>query len=116
MKLTLRQVAEWVNGELHGGKAARETYIYGVGTDSREDLSGRLFIPLIGERFDGHNFIAEAFRRGAVCCLTERDIKQHNNFKIKVLSVREAMLRLAERYKASVGVKSAAITGSVGKT
>ena len=31
-----------------------------VSTDSRGDLAGALFVPLVGERFDGHRFLADA--------------------------------------------------------
>ena len=38
--------------------------ITGVSTDSRK-INKRLFIPLVGENFDGHDFISEAFEKGA---------------------------------------------------
>ncbi|MCL2463137.1 MAG: Mur ligase domain-containing protein, partial [Defluviitaleaceae bacterium] len=43
----------------------------GVSTDTRDDLAGKLFIAIKGERFDGHDFIPQAFAGGAAACLSE---------------------------------------------
>ena len=45
----------------------------GVGTDSRTSQTGELFIPLTGERHDGHEFIPKALQRGARGVLVERE-------------------------------------------
>ena len=45
---------------------------YGVSTDSRTTQTGQMFIPLSGERHDGHDFIAHALNRGARGVLVER--------------------------------------------
>ena len=42
----------------------------GVSTDSRNIGKGELFVPLVGERFDGHAFIPAALDNGAAGCLT----------------------------------------------
>ena len=44
-----------------------------VSTDSRGHLDGALFVPLVGERFDGHRFLAGALAAGAVAALAQRD-------------------------------------------
>ena len=46
----------------------------GVSTDSRTSQTGELFIPLTGERHDGHEFIPAALRRGARGVLVEKRI------------------------------------------
>ena len=51
-----------------------ETVIKSVTTDSRKITEGSLFIPLKGEKFDGHDFINQAFEKGAVCCLSEKNV------------------------------------------
>ena len=44
----------------------------GVSTDSRTTQTGQIFIPLGGERHDGHDFIAQALHRGARGVLVEK--------------------------------------------
>ena len=44
----------------------------GVSTDSRTLRPGELFVPLIGERFDGHDYLEEAFRKGAAGAVVSR--------------------------------------------
>ena len=46
----------------------------GVSTDSRAVEPGEVFFAIPGERFDGHDFVAVAQRRGAVACVVSRDV------------------------------------------
>jgi len=48
-------------------------FFINISTDSRNIKQGDLFIPLIGERFDGHNYIASALEHGAVGSLTQKE-------------------------------------------
>ena len=59
-KLTLRQLLEAVGGTLLGEFADLDATAADVCTDSRSITPGCLFIPLEGERFDGHSFINAA--------------------------------------------------------
>ena len=43
-----------------------------VTTDSRRIEEGALFIPLVGERFDGHDYIDMALQSGAAGCFTSK--------------------------------------------
>ena len=52
--ITVAQAAAFVGGAVVGDGA---TCITGVSTDSRSIPAGSLFIPLRGERFDGHDFL-----------------------------------------------------------
>ncbi len=92
-----------------------ETVIKSVTTDSRKITEGCLFIPLKGERFDGHDFINQAFEKGAVCCLSEKNI-DCSSVVIYVEDTRKALLDLASFYRRLFDIKVCAITGSVGKT
>ena len=58
--MSLEEAARAVDGRLAGAAAA----FSGVTTDSRAVNAGDLFVALIGERFDGHAYAEEAFRRG----------------------------------------------------
>jgi UDP-N-acetylmuramoyl-tripeptide--D-alanyl-D-alanine ligase len=79
---------------------------------------GSLFIPLEGERFDGHAFIASALESGAAGCLTarERDSYLPGKFYVKVRSAHRALRDLARWYKGQFHIPFVCITGSVGKT
>ena len=58
--ITLGQLLEAVQGTLLGSFDDRSAPITGVDTDSRSIHPGTLFIPLAGERFDGHTYINSA--------------------------------------------------------
>ena len=55
------------------GKATSEStenvVIEKVSTNSRDEMNNGLFVPIIGERVDAHDFILGAFENGAVVCL-----------------------------------------------
>jgi UDP-N-acetylmuramoyl-tripeptide--D-alanyl-D-alanine ligase len=51
-----------------------EIDITGISTDSRTVKHGELFIPLVGENFDGHDYIIGAIEKGAVCFLSSREV------------------------------------------
>lgn len=62
---TAREIAAAVGGKLlQDGDTARR-----VSTDSRDILIGDMFVPLMGERFDGHAYIDMALQKGAAGCL-----------------------------------------------
>ena len=62
MNLTLQQIAEHIEGGLHGrGKGD----VRGYSIDSRTLKRGELFFAIKGKKFDGHQFIAQAAERGA---------------------------------------------------
>lgn len=50
----------------------RDPIIHGLGTDSREDLTEKVFLALSGERFDGHDYIEKAVDAGAVGLIVHR--------------------------------------------
>lgn len=93
----------------------------GVGIDSREDLAGRLFVAIRGERHDGHDFVDAARERGAVAALVERPLAPSSSAmpRLPVLlvpSTRAALADLARVTRERFNGRVAAITGSCGKT
>ncbi len=117
-KLTVRQLLEAVNGALLGSFDDLDATVDSVTTDSRDIPEGSLFIPLQGERFDGHAFINSALEGGAAGCLLarERDSYLPGKFYIKVRSTHQALRDLARYYRLSFDIPFIAVTGSVGKT
>jgi len=89
-----------------------------VCTDSRKITPGCLFLPWVGEKFDGHNFIDAALDAGAAGCLCAKlpqDIRA-DKFYIKVADTRLALRALASAYRDRFDIPVVQITGSVGKT
>lgn len=96
----------------------RSVTIAGVSRDTREALAGRLYVPLIGERFDGHDFAAEALRQGAAATLWQRDrgLPPAGLPAIRVENTLASLQQLAAAYRRKLGVTVIGITGSNGKT
>lgn len=89
-----------------------------VCTDSRKLIPGCLFLPWMGERFDGHDFIERALEGGAAGCLCARlprDLRS-DKFYIKVDDTRLALRDLASACRDRFEIPFVQITGSVGKT
>ena len=84
--ITVREIAEAVGGKLLGAFDDLDRTVTHVFTDSREPDPGALFIPLVGERFDGHAFIHDALTGGAAGCFTQRERESYlpGKFYIKV--------------------------------
>jgi len=117
-KLTLRQLIDAVGGTLVGDFDNLDAVFTDVCTDSRNITPGSLFLPLQGERFDGHGFINSALESGAVGCITARDRESYlpGKFYVKVRSTQRALRDLARYYKELFPIPYIAVTGSVGKT
>ncbi|MGN0985105.1 MAG: UDP-N-acetylmuramoyl-tripeptide--D-alanyl-D-alanine ligase [Candidatus Enterenecus sp.] len=116
--MTLRQLLEAVGGTLLGEYEDLDAVFTDVCTDSRNIAAGSLFLPLQGERFDGHAYISDALEQGAVGCITarERDSYLPGKFYVKVRSTQRALRDLARYYKEQFHIPFIAVTGSVGKT
>lgn len=102
----------------------------GVSTDSRTVKAGDCFFAIAGENFDGHDYVDEAFSKGAVCAVVSRASSPRLEGEtpstgraasrepqiIKVEDTIQALGDLAREYRKRAGYKVVAITGSVGKT
>jgi UDP-N-acetylmuramoyl-tripeptide--D-alanyl-D-alanine ligase len=91
-----------------------------ISLDSRTIQPGDMFIPLKGTRFDGHQFLGEAFDRGARLALCEYQfegrLKRKYGDIIFVENTLQAMGRLAAYHRRKFKIPVVAITGSCGKT
>lgn len=63
--ITVRDLLTAVGGTLIGPETSLDRTVSGVDTDSRDIHPGSLFLPLVGERFDGHAYIGAALEAGA---------------------------------------------------
>ena len=105
-----------VKGALLQGDA--DMMVSAVTTDSRKIEEGALFIPLVGERFDGHDYIEMALRSGAAGCFTTKlpfDTVE-GKFYILVEDTLLALKALASWYRGEFELPVVQITGSAGKT
>ncbi|RRJ66663.1 UDP-N-acetylmuramoyl-tripeptide--D-alanyl-D-alanine ligase [Paenibacillus oralis] len=90
--------------------------VRGAVTDSRQIAMDCLFIPLSGERFDGHDFAAGCLGAGAAATLWERSKGTPPGPAVLVDDCLEALQTLAKSYLVQTGAKVVGITGSNGKT
>ena len=88
-----------------------------VSIDSRTLEPGALFVAIRGERFDGHEFLAQARARGAAAALVERDVEAPAGLAlVRVADSVQALAALARDVRRSLALPVVAVTGSVGKT
>lgn len=88
-------------------------------TDTREPVFGSLFVPLVGEKFNGHRFVSQALELGAGGALwSESEIPEElvGCPLIRVNDTLDAYQALAQWNRRRLGVAVVAVTGSVGKT
>ncbi|HBA86846.1 MAG TPA: UDP-N-acetylmuramoyl-tripeptide--D-alanyl-D-alanine ligase [Geobacter sp.] len=115
---TLKEIAEATGGEMMGDAGATAA---SVSTDSRRVAPGELFVPLKGDRFDGHDFIAAAASHGVTLFLVEkRWLEGHGLPKgtsaVVVPDTLKALGDLAAWHRRRFNMKVVCVTGSNGKT
>ena len=92
-----------------------DTTVRGVGIDTRTLAPGALFVAVRGDRFDGHDFVAEAARRGAAALVVTREVDSPLP-QLVVDDTLRALGDLARDWLRRHDVPVVAITGSNGKT
>lgn len=115
----MRQALTWIDQALlfaRGNEAMQ-----GVSTDSRRIEPGCLYVPLRGERFDGHAFVDQAIRAGAGGYLFERQyadtpFDEAGKPCIRVADTRRALGELARGWRRTLSLPVLAVLGSNGKT
>ena len=93
----------------------RDLLLSGIETDSRRLMPGELFIALRGDRFDAHDFIAQAREAGAAAALVERPVADSLP-QLVVPDTRLALGLLGRARRRSWGGPLVAVTGNSGKT
>jgi UDP-N-acetylmuramoyl-tripeptide--D-alanyl-D-alanine ligase len=113
MMLRLSEAALATGGRVVGADAAFDA----VSTDSRAIQAGDLFVALRGERFDGHDFVADCLQRGAVAAMVDERWQAGQAGPLLVVEdTRLALGTLAAYWRGKFPLPMAAITGSNGKT
>ena len=120
---------------LTNSRPAYETVITEAAIDSRQVIPGSLFVAIPGERVDGHEFVADAFQRGAAFALIQHDIP--GSFRtlqlvqgqpvdsstdlegplcLLVENTLTALQKIAHFWRRKLDLRVVGITGSVGKS
>ena len=109
--LQAAKIAEIVGGKLIGSDV---TVTAAPVFNSKAAVPGSIFLALVGENLDGHEFISDAFANGAVLAITTREVSERC---IVVNDVMAALNLLAQYLRTSLpNLKVIALTGSQGKT
>ncbi|MBY5992116.1 UDP-N-acetylmuramoyl-tripeptide--D-alanyl-D-alanine ligase [Ferrimonas balearica] len=109
--VSLQTLAQAVGGTLEGA----DRTVTRVTTDSRQLSEGDLFVALVGERFDGHEFADQAAEAGAAALLVSRKLDSPLP-QILVADTLMALGQLGAWLRHALNPLCLAITGSVGKT
>ena len=112
MNWMLSQVAQAVQGRLVGADVA----LNGVSTDTRAIGPGQLFVALVGERFDAHDFLAQAAATAGALLVANADKLPAGVSAVVVDDTRLALGQLAAAWRGQFQLPVIAVTGSNGKT
>ena len=118
MTLTLRQLQDaW--GTPQGGSFEPDALVGRVCTDSRQLQAGDFFVPLVGERFDGHHFLAQLPEHKVQAAVVSRSWTEPLPSGLLHWRVDDTLLayqQLALLHRRALAKPLVAVTGSAGKT
>ncbi len=114
--MTVQNAARTLHGEWRG----EDVCFTAVSTDSRTVGCGDLFVALVGEKFDGHDFIADVEKKGAAAAMVcNESAAKSRDSQIPLILVKDTRLglgQLAAHWRSSFSIPVVAVTGSNGKT
>lgn len=116
--MTLANIAQACGGVLYNNfdEKDKQTEASCVVIDSRQIISGGIFIATVGERVDGHSFIPQMAEKGALGVVCEKEPQECGVPYILVEDSFQALKDIAEFYRKQLTIPVVGITGSVGKT
>ncbi|MDP7029731.1 MAG: UDP-N-acetylmuramoyl-tripeptide--D-alanyl-D-alanine ligase [Phycisphaerales bacterium] len=112
--MTLGQAARMAGGHCDDPNVP----VRGIGTDTRVDLSGNLFVAIAGPRFDGHDHLQAAASAGAAAAMVRPGTAGPRGLPLlEVDEPRAALGRMATAWRRALpDLRVIAVTGTVGKT
>jgi UDP-N-acetylmuramoyl-tripeptide--D-alanyl-D-alanine ligase len=116
-EISVKDVSDACNGKVivRDEKEKENTFLY-ISSDTRQSVEGALFVAIKGKNFDGHDFLEEAQRKGAVAVLVSSENKNLKIPQILVENTREAFLKIGQFVKRKINPFTIAVGGSAGKT
>lgn len=118
VELELKNIIEGIDFQIV--KGSMDIDITGIENDSRNVSKGNMFIALKGYTVDGHDFIYEAIKRGAICIVVDKDVQIEENgiTLIKVKDTNEVLSNIGSVFykKPSKKLELIGVTGTNGKT
>lgn len=111
--MTVLDVLQATGGTLLQGNPNRQ--LTDIITDSRAKQTGMLFVAIVGARFDGNDYVADAAKNGAACCVVSKRVEASCDL-ILVEDTTKALGDIATYYRNKFAIPFVGITGSVGKT
>lgn len=115
MRCTLGELASVCGATLPPGVAAGLP-AEGLTTDTRELRPGQVFLALVGEHHDGHDFVLPALQAGAIAAIVSREIPAADNRCLVVPDTLKALGDIARYWRLQMPARVVAVTGSAGKT
>jgi UDP-N-acetylmuramoyl-tripeptide--D-alanyl-D-alanine ligase len=119
-RLKVNEILDATKGQLISGDPGN--YITGVKHDSRECGEGDMFVAIVGDNLNGHNYVPQVLESGCTTIMVSEDgnwldaaLEAGANI-IRVDDTVYALGELASYYLDTLNVKKVAVTGSVGKT
>ncbi|VYU63137.1 UDP-N-acetylmuramoyl-tripeptide--D-alanyl-D-alanine ligase [Clostridium tertium] len=118
MELSFKEIVEAINGRVivNGREIFNDVCI-----DTRKIQKDNIYIAIKGERFNGNEFVIDAFKKGASIAIVSEilfDIENSKELETVILvdNTEKALLDLASFYRKKLGLKVIGVTGSCGKT
>lgn len=111
IKMSLMEVAKIVSCSL----PSQNSTFHGISHDTRTLKPGNLYIAIRGERFDGHDFIEEAYKKGAKAALISRKL-QSSLPQLLVEDTLNALGKVVRSWRDCFSLPIVGVTGSNGKT
>lgn len=108
--ITVKQIAQFC-----GAEAQLDGEILKISTDSRDIDENTLFIALVGEHFDAHDFVADVLSKGAKAVVCSKNVGDDPRI-LYVEDTGKALLDIAHGYRKLFDIPFVGLTGSVGKT
>lgn len=117
LNLSISEISQLLGNNISNGDSNRS--INFICTDTRHtiDASNTLFIPLIGEHFNGHAFVRTAYEKGIRTFVVSEDVNlPHDCIIIRVENTTHAFQKIAAHHRKQFNIPVIGITGSNGKT
>lgn len=115
VEMELGEIGDSIGGDIHG--ADRRLRVHQVSTDSRKIEPGDLYWALVGDKFDGHDFCADAIANGGAAAVIQKNKLPGIEIPcVRVPDTLYALGELAREIRSKSRARYIGITGSVGKT